>query len=212
MPWAAPTPGNVSPLISVAGKIGAERVDERRDVAERHHVARGVTDLYPREVVRTVPERKIGLGRHVVGPAIHVEVVDVARTKVGLDGAVGVLAQDAKHLGPLAIEVDLDLRRRGRERGVDTDQPRGGVGGGDEIVRRLGESGRAQTRPVLQPHGEPAGAADAGDRRRLDDQDVGTIDAGHALYQLLLDRLGGLAVLHPLLERFEHDVERGRTR
>ena len=148
----------------------------------------------------------------MVGAAVHVEVVDVAGSEVGFDGRVHVLALDAQHLGPLPIEIDLDLGRIRRERRVDADEAGSGVGRGDEIVGRLGQSLRAETGAILQPHRETAGAAEAGDRRRLDDEDIRTVDVGHALRQFRLDRGGSLAVLHPLFERLEHDIGRRRTR
>ncbi len=64
-------------------------------------------------------EPRVGLDAHLVGPAELVEVVDVGRAEVRLERAEDVVQLHAHPLGLLAVDVQVDLRHAGPERGGD---------------------------------------------------------------------------------------------
>ena len=56
----------------------------------RHHAAGAVADLQLLDVLDLVAELGVGLDDHLPGAAEEVEVVDVQRAQVDLQGVVGV--------------------------------------------------------------------------------------------------------------------------
>ena len=95
-------------------------------------------------------KRAIGLRRHAIGAAEHVEVVDVGRAHVDPQRLEDVGHRHAQHLRLDAIDIDEDLRRAGRERRERVDDAGRSVGRLDQVLRRPRERLRADARAILQ--------------------------------------------------------------
>ena len=108
--------------------------------------------------MRRPPELAVGLDDDLVSSAEIVEVVDVLRTKIDLQGAEYISRREADFFGFQTIDIGVDRRRPGVEQREDSSEV--GV-----FVRRVNqgicgahERLRAEPASVLQHQLEPAGA------------------------------------------------------
>ena len=128
------------------------------------------------------------------GAAEQIEVVDVGRADEDLQRVEHVLHVDAEELRLGAVDVEIDLRRRGLEQGEDLDRPAVCVGARHQSVgRSFAQRRRAVAGAILDHHAEAAGGADAPHRRRQHGDDEGVLDLRQPLVQLGLDRRRRLA-------------------
>ena len=79
--------------------IGPGDVAELGDGADRHHVAARVARLEIGDVAYVLAIGAVGLRRHPIGAAEIVELVDVGRTEIDLEGLEHAVGRDAQHLG-----------------------------------------------------------------------------------------------------------------
>ena len=94
----------------------------------------GVADLQLLDVFGPDAEAGVGLDVDLPGAAELVEVVDVVAAQVDLEGVEDVAQGHAHRLALGAVDVDVELRRRGAEHGEQADQPRLGVALLDQVV------------------------------------------------------------------------------
>src|SRR5262249_39155346 len=92
---------------------------DTHDRAERHHLTTDVSDLEELDLIGVVAERTIGLHDHLPAPAKPVEVVDVKRAQVNLQGVEDVFRIYSHRLALIAVDVGIKLRHVGSE---NTDQ------------------------------------------------------------------------------------------
>ena len=69
--------------------------------------------MQPLDVLDLVAELRIGLHDHLPGAAEAIEVVDVPRAQVRLQGVEHFAQADALRHALLAVDVDVQLRRIG---------------------------------------------------------------------------------------------------
>ncbi len=121
------------------------------------------------------------LDQDLEGATEIIEVVDVLRTEIELQGGEHVRRSEADLFRLQAIDVCVQERR---SRVVEREYAAEGrilVRCHDQLVCRVRQSLGTEVVAVLQHQLEPAGAAEALDRRRLDDEDVGVLDDGETL-------------------------------
>ena len=133
------------------------------------------------------PERIVGLRGDPVGPAQDVEVVDEGRAHIGRQRVEEARDRHAQHLRLGAVDVGVDLRRRGVEQREDLDQAGRLVGGPDDAADRLLERPRAAAGAVLDIQLEAAAGADAGHGGRRNHQDEGLAQRLHLAAQIVQD-------------------------
>ncbi len=158
------------------------------------------------------PEAVLGLRGDAEGAPEQVEVVDVGRADIDLQRREHVGHVDAEQLRLGAVDVEIELRRRGLEQREHLLTPgvlrRRAHHGADRALQRV----RPAPGAILDHHAEAAGIADAPHRRRLHHEDERLLDRRELAEQRALDRGRRLArILGPLLERLEHDEERARS-
>jgi hypothetical protein len=106
-----------------SGRIKVVEADERGTLriahldqgSQRHHLPRRRSDLEVKEVVGPRPEAGLGLHIDLKHLAELVELRHIARPEVVLQRAEHLPDGNAKLLGLVAIDVEIDLRRRGAE-------------------------------------------------------------------------------------------------
>ena len=86
---------------------------------ERHQLAAAVLDVVIEDVVGVHAAGAVGLHDHALHPAAVREVVDVVRAEIGRDRLVDVLEGDAERAGLLAVDHQIDLRRRRQALDID---------------------------------------------------------------------------------------------
>ena len=120
----------------------------------------------------------VGLHRDAEGAAEQVEVVDVERAEIDLQRVEDVRQAEAEQLRLVAVEVVVELRRRGGERGEQLlrVELRLLARLGDQRLSRVVELRAAAARQILDLEFEAAGRAEAGDRRRIEAQRKGFRD------------------------------------
>jgi hypothetical protein len=89
-----------------------------------HQVALAVAHVEREDVVGLHAAGIVGLHDHALHAAAVGKVVDVGRAQIGRDGAVDVLEGHAERRGLLAIDDQLDLRRRRQSLDIDVLQDR----------------------------------------------------------------------------------------
>ena len=126
----------------------------------------------------------VGLRHDAEGAAEQIEVVDIGRAEIDLQRREDVGDIDAEQLRLGAVDVEIELRRRGleqREHLLQAGRLRGrahhGVGRG---LQRL----RPAPGAVLDHHAEAAGIADAAHRRRRHHHHQRVLDRREFLEQL----------------------------
>ena len=119
----------------------------------------------------------VGLGRHPVGAAEIVEVVDVGRAEIDLQRLEHPVGRHAEHLGAHPVDVGIDLGRARVEQREDAGQA-GRPGWRRPTISCVAASSAGRPRPRLScdHHLEAAGGADAAHRRRRDHDDEGVLD------------------------------------
>ena len=95
--------------------------DERR---ERHHLAGGVSDLEPADVLAPHAVVAVGLNEHRPVAAKGGPVVDVGTAEIDLQRRIDLRQVDPLRLDLLPIDVDEELRLVGPETGEQPRQPR----------------------------------------------------------------------------------------
>ena len=154
-----------------------------------------------------------GLRDDAEGAAEQVEVVDVGRAEIDLQRGEHVGHVDAEQLRLGAVDVEIELRRRGLEQREHLQQarrlrrpPHHGEGRG---LQRL----RPAAAAVLDHHAEAAGVADAVHRRRLHHEDQRFLDRRQLAEQRALNAGRGLVrIPGPVLEGIEHQEGRAGIR
>ena len=124
-------------------------------------------------------ETAVGLELDLPGAAELVEVVDVERAHVDLQGVEDVADAHAHRLGLDAVDVGVELRRVRAEQGEQAGQARLAVGPFDQRVGGLLQRLQAEVAAVFDHELEAAGGAQAVDRR-------GAEHADHRLGDLLV--------------------------
>ncbi len=146
----------------------------------------------------------VGLDVHLPGPAESVEVVHVVAAEVSLQGVEHIIQRHPHRLGLLAVDVEIELGRLGAEAVEDADEAGLAVGPGRQAVRPGLERVEVHVPGGLHHHPEPARIAQAADRRRGEDEDLGLRDLSpEAVPESGEDRLGGMLRRPTLLERLE---------
>ena len=95
--------------------IGAGDVAHGGEGAERHRAAGIVAHADVENVLGVVAELARSLRDHAVGAAQYVEIVDVERAEIDLQGREYVRDVDAEQLRLGAIDIEIDFRRVGLE-------------------------------------------------------------------------------------------------
>ena len=139
----------------VAGHpVGPGHVAHGSEGAKWHRVTAGVAHANLQHVLRVEPITPIRLRRHAENAAQQVEVVDVGGAQIRLQCAEHIGHVDAQHLYLGAVDVEIELRRRGleqREHLGEAGRLRGAAHHGvDGTLKRL----RAGARAVLHHHAE----------------------------------------------------------
>src|SRR6516162_1271178 len=88
--------------------VGNRPVPQLCDRADWHHLAGRVADLQAGNVLRRPPELAVGLDDDLVSSAEIVEVVDVLRTKINLQGAEYISRREADFFGFQATDIGVD--------------------------------------------------------------------------------------------------------
>jgi hypothetical protein len=212
--WPELMPGRVVPLTSGGRKqivarhpFWAGDLLERHQAAERHHLSFAAAHADLRHALRVQPVVAVGLGGHPVGAAEHVEVVDIGRAHEHAHGLEDVGDGHLQHLRLVAVDVDVDLRRRGLEGREHVDDAGRAVGLGDELLRDEGEFRRRHAERVLQAHREAGRCAHAAHRRRDEYEGLRLLDLRQLAAHLLGNPVDGLALLVTLLEIVEHEEQ-----
>src|SRR5262249_25004543 len=137
---------------------------------QRHHLAAVVTYFQELDAARIVAELAVGLDVDLPGSAAKIEIVDVKGAQKGLKRIKNVLRINAHRLALIAVEVHVQLRHIGAE---DTKEvfdflafPRPG----DDPIDLFFQLNNAMVAAVLNDDLEPAGRAEAGNRRRRPDR------------------------------------------
>ena len=103
----------------------------------------------------------VGLRDHAEGAAEQVEVVDIGRAEIDLQRGEHVGNVDAEQLRLGAVDVEIELRRRGLEQREHLREPRRLRRAAHHRVDRALQGLRAAPGAVLDHHAEAAGIADA---------------------------------------------------
>ena len=189
------------------------RSEGARDVdhgAEGHHLAVRVAGLERHDVIELGAERRIRLRDYLEGAAETVEVVDVERAQVHLQGLEHVRKLHVLALGLDAIDIDVELRN------VDLVGAKGAAEGRvlvglAEGFRQGGEQGlRSRVHPVLDLKLEAAKSPEPDHRRGCHDDHEGVLDGRHLLIQRRGDGRTGQRLRGALREIIEREEdERG---
>ena len=174
--------------------IGAGDIAEIDEVGERHHLPGLVAHADARDVLGLHAEAGIGLRRDAERAPEHVEVVDVGRAEVDAQRLEDRLQRHVQHLRLVAIDVDVELRRAGREGGEHVADAGHLVGRGDEVVGHLLELRRGHVGAVLQAHREASLPAHAAHRRRDGDRGLRFLDVAEPRGDVVGDLVDGQAL------------------
>ena len=93
-----------------------------RDGAQGDELAVRCSDADAVDVARRAPVGGLGLDLHLPGAAEQVEVVGVIAAHRRLQRVEHLRDLDPQNLGPLAVEIEVDLRRRGAVGRIDLRQ------------------------------------------------------------------------------------------
>src|SRR5215467_11704009 len=84
--------------------------------AQRHHLVLVVADVDAVDVVDLVAVVGARLEDDLPDPSVDVELIDEEAAEGGPERLEDVAHSDAEDLRPVAVDVEIDLRRRGIER------------------------------------------------------------------------------------------------
>ena len=112
---------------------------------------------------------------------------------------------DPHDLRLVAVDIEVDLRRVGREGAEDAGQLRLLVGRDQEAAHRRGDVGRRLPLQRLEHILEPAGAAETDDRRQVERKDDGSRHRAESRAQRGDDRTDALVARGPLCVGFQGD-------
>ncbi len=170
---------------------GAGILVQGGDRAQGDHAAGGRADLQVQDIGAVLAEGRFGLGRDLVGAAEQVEVVDVDRAEIDVQGAVDVRGLHAEQLGLVLV----DLRRQPGGGGVELGERPGELGrraaGGDQFVGGVFQRVIVRAVPVLDHHPPAAAVAHAAHGGRGDDDAGGALDGLQAAHQVGAHGRGG---------------------
>ena len=214
MPWPDEKPRTSAHLhlgggIEIVARhaIGAGRVAEGRDRADRHHVAGDVARLQVGDVAQRQAVGIVGLRRHAIGAAEDVEVVDEGRAHVDRQRLEDARDRHAELLGLGAVDVGVDLRASRVEQ-------REGLGEAGRLAGRAGERPcralerrQAAAGAILHVALEAAAGADAGHRGRLEHEHEGLAQREHLWRRSARMRVLGEPCLIALFERLQADED-----
>ena len=133
---------------------------------ERDHAARLVPHEEEPELLRVLPELRLGLQVHLVDAAELVEVVDVGAAEQRAERGVDVVQQHARLEHLAAIDVGEHLRHARAVQRADASDLRPLARRLDEALRLLGEVLRRAAAAILQLHREPGAGAETRNRGR----------------------------------------------
>ncbi len=128
--------------------------------------------IQPRQVGRTRARVLLGLKRDAEGATEQVEVVDVQRSEIDLQGVEHVRQGQTQQFRLVAIEVVVELRRRGAERREQLLRVKFGLLArlGDHRLHRVVEREAAAAAEIFNLELKAAGGAEARNRRRIEAQ------------------------------------------
>ena len=137
-----------------------------------------VAHIEAREVGGIGARVLVGLDRHAEGAPEQVEVVHVERAEIDLQRVEDVRQAEAEQLRLGAVEVVVELRRRGAEGGEQLLRVELGLlaGFGEQRLRRIVERGAAAPGEILELELEAARRAKARDRGRIEAECEGVGD------------------------------------
>ena len=140
-------------------------------------------------VARIHAESAVGLRHHPEGAAEQVEVVDIGRAEIDLQRGEDIGHVDAEQLRLGAVDIEIELRRRGLEQAEHLLQAGRLRRPAHHGVGRALQGLRPPPGAILDHHAEAAGIADAAHRRRRHHHHQRFLDRGDDLReQLALDR------------------------
>ena len=114
---------------------------------------------------------------------------------------------DAQHLGLVAIDIEIDLRRVGGIGAEHAGKLGLLVGGNDQPAHDRGNVGRRLALQRFEHVLEAAGIAEAEDRRQVEREDDGALDRGQLRPQLRDDGVGALRRVGALFVRLQSNDE-----
>jgi DNA-binding CsgD family transcriptional regulator len=155
--------------------------------SERHHRAAGVPCLEARNLLGLQAELGFGLHVHLVRPTEPVEVVGVERPQIHLQRIEHVRERHAVGLGPLAIDVGVDLRHADLEAREQAGQCRHRAALPQCSLDLRVQFFEAQACSILDVQLEPAHGAEPLYRRRGKDRDERLLDLREARVERLDD-------------------------
>ena len=158
------------------------------------------------DVARIAAEFRFGLRHHAERASEQVEVVHVEAAQKSLHRLIDIHDGNAHRASAFAIHLQTQLRLVGDE-GGDHLSERGVLPGGrQEGLRHTGKPGDVAAGTVLQFHVEAAGIAQAGDRRRIEDQDECALESEQLALQAV-DNSGRLFLRLRALVPWLHDAD-----
>jgi len=170
---------------------GVLHVDER---AEREHLAARVPHLKLAHRHRIAAETGVGLQVDLEIAAEQRHVVHVERAEVDLQRVEHLVERHAHRLRLAPVDRHEKLRRTRSLRCEEADEARLLAANGDRGVGRLLQRHRSYIAAVLDLKLEAAGVAQAVDRRRAEDADLGVLDGREPRAELGGDLVGRPAV------------------
>ena len=143
------------------------------------------------------------------GAAEQIEVVDVGRADIDLQGVEHILHIDAEELRLGAVDVEIDLRRRGLEQREDLRRRRTCCWRAPSAAVRRARNAAApwpaRSSTIMR---KPPAVPMPLHRRRQHRDEEGVLDLGQPFVQLGLDRRRRLPRSWPRVERLEHQKQR----
>ena len=130
-----------------------------------------LSDVELQQVVGLHAVGRVGLDDDALQPPGVREVVDVVRAERGRQHGVDVVERDAERARPVAVDVDLQLRRVLEPVGAHACEHLALRRHAEQLVARRDQRCVAVAAAVLEAEGEAGGGAELGDRRRHERED-----------------------------------------
>jgi len=168
-----------------------------RDRGQRDRRAVGGLDVVVEQLLGIEAIALLHLRDHLVGTAVQAEIVDVAAPQQRGEGAADIAHLQAELRRLAALDLDGRLRQVDLEVAVQEDEHAALEGRLQELLRHVVEARERLGRADHELHGQ---AEAAGQRRRLEGDDLGAGDLSKLLLQHRLQLVGGARALVPRLE------------
>ena len=147
-------------------QVGAGNVFGRHHRGQRDHLAVARPRVQPGDVGRGLAVWRVGLQDHVPDAAVLVELADLDRAELGLQGAVHILHRHPEQHRLGAVDFGPQLLRGSAERGVQAGKLGPCAGLGEKLLSEFIKARRLSGPLVLDPELKAARGADPGDRGR----------------------------------------------